>query len=189
MGWLLRSDDHEKQHAFEVGAAGRPIVPRVLLKDQPLDACQSLKMLALQWAKEWLEIKGEIIESDAVYALNLSLVEGHRDLVSDEERILLVASRALYRWHDAARLERTKRAFPWLRFVSIAGKRNCQRAETLNGHLLAFEDHEELPLQDCNAEDCNCIYLQVTEGQRQRMIARNNSNRTGQVSSTDITLD
>lgn len=145
-------------------------MPLVLLSSEPIAASSEHKMLALVWAKRWHGIEGRIDESKAIPELDDALRRGRRDHLSDEGRIILGAVRAMWGWNHAAAHERTKKAFPWLRFVAIEGKPICPRAKQLNGQLLANGEHERLPLPDCEAFECSCLFIQVTEGRRRRML-------------------
>lgn len=171
MPWLNGNDEITPDPRFSRNTAGRPLIPD--LKQQIAlseEAPHDLKLLAITWAREWLGITGSIDQELAVSDLDIALSGRRRDHTSDEGRILQMAGKALYHWREAAAHERTQRAFPWLRFVAIDGQPNCCEANALNGQLLENGRQPLLPLPSCDASRCGCIYIQITEGRRRRMI-------------------
>ncbi|GHC22532.1 hypothetical protein GCM10007291_22540 [Gemmobacter nanjingensis] len=168
MGWLRHEDGSLHYPAFELDELGRPLAVRIHLQSPAHLAPDETKILALQWAKAWLRIPGSINEALALADLDVAMSGRKTECTEGEAKILLTASRTLFRWHDAAQMQRTKRAFPWVEFVTIEGQKVCGKAAALNRRLLVFEDHPALPLSECDASECTCIYHQLTDGQRVR---------------------
>ena len=170
MGWL-REEPSDSNTDFQRNAACRPVIPDLALdvlcsEDAPRD----IKLLALIWAKEWLGIPGSLEEDAALSDLDRLFTKGRRDHVSNEGRILMMASRALYHWRQAAVHERTRRSFPWLRFFAVEGKANCQHAEAISGRLFADGKQPLIPLPSCDSTVCHCVCLGVTAGQYKRLV-------------------
>lgn len=168
MNWLLDQTSSSSSPHFTLDASGRPLNPGLHLTPPAHLAPPEIKILALEWAKAWLGIVGEINSATALDDLDLALSGRRKHRSAEETQVLSVACRALYGWHHAARQERTKSTFPWLKLSTIEGRYSCPSASALNGKLIAYSDHVVLPLPCCDARDCACIYVQLTEGQRQR---------------------
>lgn len=163
MSWL--EDDGEGRD-FRVANA-RPTIPARKCASYGLATPPELKILALEWAKQWLNVPGKMDVPLAVADLDRllggsTLRKGIRG--TEEEQIVRMASKALYHWRAEANQERTKRGFPWLTFVAIAGFDFCPAAAQRNGQLVAYEDREPIPLPGCTAGRCDCHYLQRTKG-------------------------
>ncbi len=163
MGWLKIA------YLGQIDGAppARPVIPSLhnpaYGSETPLD----LKVLALEWAKRWLRIAGEMDISGAVADLDL-LLDGkpmkYGRMETPEGRILHTALMATHKWRNDAACERTKRSFPWLTFVAVEGSGYCPGAAQRNGRLAAYEDREPIPLPSCTAGRCDCHYLQRTNG-------------------------
>lgn len=168
MTWLDITRAKSRDLTFARNTVGRPIIPRIFMQENPTSAPKDVKVLALEWANSWLGIYGEIDADGAIAELEEVMAGRRRHRDTEEGLILLVAARALYGWHHAARCERTKHAFPWLQLVVIDHRKCCASANALNGELIPYDAHQPLPLQDCDAKNCMCTYLQWTEGKRLR---------------------
>lgn len=163
--WLMPSGQSaEDSYHFEPDPNGRPIIPDILILTQPLDADRSTKLTALEWARRWNAIDGYIEEDGALNCLDTCLSKGWMHPKSSEEKIVVTAIHALYRWHHAGRAKRTSRGLPWVQFLAIDGEPRCERATELNGRIFAIGDNPVIPVPWCNSARCTCIYIQRTDG-------------------------
>lgn len=170
MAWLKPPDKIGTPVSLGKPLRRRPRIPDLMFDGDFADAGRDVRLTAIAWAKDWLGLLGTVDEEAALADLDTAIMGKRRDHASDEGRILLMARAALYHWREAANHTRTADSFPWSRFVAVEVQRSCSRAQAKHGQIVAFGSRERIPLDRCDAERCDCHYLQMTDGQRNRML-------------------
>lgn len=138
-----------------------------------MGATDDQKMLAIRWAKEWCNYKGDVSEK-WLQGLNRRL-DGRRDKgeqkgeFEDEKKVLAMAVRILRLSGHRNRVMRSARIFHSVGLkigpVDLGDEKECpcSVAVGLEGKLMPPNECPVIPLSGCTAEICRCHVSTTTK--------------------------
>jgi len=165
--WFKNKQKVNLEHLpdIEIGPDGRPRPPHFRGLSNPENTTHSQRLLALKWSILWRRDEN-LTPEDLINALNQRLAGMPKKRREPFSETVGMAMSVIQLSAQHNRMERTKRALPWVELRLGPQECPCAVAVAADKVIRSADEGFSIPLVGCDQTVCKCWQQQLTDNQK-----------------------